>query len=503
MQFTNRYKVIIDSEGKMKKIIIALMLLALSVGAYSCGGGAGSVDRPKGENPGTPSVVQLSPSQFVAQTNTVIALHAKVLDGNGKPLANRRVIFTNLSPVGVLSSTTAETGGAGIATVTLKSTTQGFATVQAEVNKDAGQARCRKTVFFSSNSCCQLIPTLTMSVDDGDGTPNEPDDFILLKNANDNQRLITATVSNGLFLITGSMVTFGSDRPYKVGTDPDAACSDGSSTCEVIFPAGNTALTNDFGEASVLVEVVPTALSSIGTTLNILAQADIGAFNLVTLFLEPVFVQSVAVSANPKTVDSGGTSAITANVTTTAGTPAPDGTTVNLSVTQGSGGVDPFAQTTGGVATAQFTAPTLAEGAGNETDTITASVGGQQGSTNVTVTAPEAPPPTPTPDTTSPTVTSTDPGPDGTLDISGGNPVPVKITFSENIDCSTVTPATITITPSAGVNWTVASCSGPNVEFRGTLIGGGTSYTVNIGTGVKDLAGNVAVAYVFSFTTTP
>jgi hypothetical protein len=121
----------------------------------------------------------------------------------------------------------------------------------------------------------------------------------------------------------------------------------------------------------------------------------------------------------------------------------------------------------------------------------------------VTVTAPEAPPPTPTPDTTSPTVTSTDPGPDGTLDISGGNPVPVKITFSENIDCSTVTPATITITPSAGVNWTVASCSGPNVEFRGTLIGGGTSYTVNIGTGVKDLAGNVAVAYVFSFTTTP
>ncbi len=60
----------------------------------------------------------------------------------------RRVIFTNLSPIGVLSSTTAETNDSGIATVTLKSTTDGFSTVQAEVNKDVGQARDRKTMIF-------------------------------------------------------------------------------------------------------------------------------------------------------------------------------------------------------------------------------------------------------------------------------------------------------------------------------------------------------------------
>ncbi len=125
-----------------------------------------------------------------------------------------------------------------------------------------------------------------------------------------------------------------------------------------------------------------------------------GAFNLVTLFLHPVFVQSVTVSANPPSVASGGTSAIAAQALTNAGTPVSDGTTINFSVTQGKGGVEPFAQTTNGIATAQFNAPTLAAGAGNETDRITASVGGQPvppPSTTVTVIAPAAPTPTPTP----------------------------------------------------------------------------------------------------------
>ena len=76
--------------------------------------------------------------------------------------------------------------------------------------------------------------------------------------------------------------------------------------------------------------------------------------------------------------------------------------------------------------------------------------------------------------------------------------MPVTIAFSENIDCSTVTPATITIGPSSGVNWTLTSCSGPNVVFKGTLTAS-SSYTINVGTGVKDLAGNVAVATTFSF----
>ena len=53
----------------MKKAFILLVLLALSLSAFSCGNGAGSADSPSGENPGIPSVVQLLPSHFIAQTN--------------------------------------------------------------------------------------------------------------------------------------------------------------------------------------------------------------------------------------------------------------------------------------------------------------------------------------------------------------------------------------------------------------------------------------------------
>jgi hypothetical protein len=373
-------------EDKMKKIIIALILLALSVGAFSCGGGAGSADTPRGENGGTPSVVQLSPSHFVAQTNTSITLHAKVLDGNGAPVANTLVTFTNLSSIGVLSSTTARTTNTGLATVSLKSTTDGFSTVQAEVSKDVGQARDRKTVMFSSNTPLVqpgLTPSLTLSVDDGDGIPNETNDFVLT-NAIDNQRLITATVSVGGTPVKGSKVTFGADRAFKIGSNPAAICSDGSATCEVIFPQGNSATTNDSGDASVLVEVKPTASSFIEAPLNITALADNGAFNLVTLLLEPV--QSVTVSADPTSVASGGTSTITAQALIKGGSPVPDGTAVNFTVNPpANGSVDtPFAQTISGIATAKFTAATVTS---NTSATIFAFVGGISGQVPVTITA--------------------------------------------------------------------------------------------------------------------
>jgi hypothetical protein len=258
-------------------------------------------------------------------------------------------------------------------------------------------------------------------------------------------------------------------------------------------------MTDTNGEASVLVRVIPSTLRALPTVINITALADNGAFNIVSLTLSPVSIQKVEVFANPLTVDSGGTSAITAQVTTTAGTPVPDGTTVTFKADMG--GIDPFSQTTDGIAKATFNAPTLEAGASDETVKITASANGKSSlPVSVTVIAPE---PEPVEDTTSPTVSSTTPVINGTLDVSdaGENPVAVAITFSENIDCSTVTPATVTITPTSGVNWTLTSCSGPNVIFRGTLTA--SSYTVNVGTGVKDLAGNGAVAYVFSFSVVP
>jgi hypothetical protein len=367
-------------EDRMKKIIILFILLALSLFSFNCGGGSGSSNSPKGENPGEPSIVQLLPAQFVAQTNSIITLHAKVLDGNGAPVKNMPVSFTNLSSIGILNATTAQTNNAGIATVTLKSTTSGFSTVQAEINKGAGQVRDRKTMFFSAHSISQLRPTMTLTVD-GFGDP-----YTLFEAGigNDNEVTVTATVANAASVISGSIVTFASDRPYRVGTDPDAECSDESENCDVRFPAGIYAITNDFGEATVPVNVEPSALTSIETTLNIMAQADIGAFNMVTLFLNPVKVQNVTISANPQTVASGGTSTITAQVLTNAGTPAPDGTTVNFSVNPISrGSIEPFAQTTDGFAEAEFTAAAVTS---NTNATIEARVGNASGDVDISIT---------------------------------------------------------------------------------------------------------------------
>jgi len=456
----------------MKKIIILSVLLALSLFSFNCGGGSGSSSSPKGENPGEPSVVQLLPSHYVAQTNSSITLYAKVLDGNGAPVKNIPVSFTNLSPIGVLSAVSSKTNSSGIASVTLKSTTSGFATVQGEVNIGTGQVRDRKTVFFSSLSASQSIPTLDLTADD----------YELFQNTNDNEAIVTATVFDGFGQrVIGMDVLFGSDSE------------------EATFPLGSLAMTDTSGQASVLVRVIPSTLRALPTVINITALADNGAFNIVSLTLSPVSIQKVEVFANPLTVDSGKTSTITAQVTTTAGTPAPDGTTVNF--TTDVGGIDPFSQTTDGRTEVTFNAPTLEAGASDSTALITASTGGKSDSVTVTTIAPEPEPePEPEPDTTKPEVDSTTPANNGTLDISvsGGNPVPVTIAFSENIDCSTVTPATVTIMPSAGVNWTLTSCSGSNVVFRGILTAPGP-YTVSIGTGVKDLSGNVAVASVFSF----
>jgi hypothetical protein len=102
---------------------------------------------------------------------------------------------------------------------------------------------------------------------------------------------------------------------------------------------------------------VPSVLRDLPTTINITALAANGAFNMVSLTLAPVTIQTINVFANPATIESGGTSTITAQVLTNTGAPAPDGTTVNFTVSpSSSGGIDPFAQTTDGIAEAEFTA---------------------------------------------------------------------------------------------------------------------------------------------------
>jgi hypothetical protein len=372
--------------GEMiKKFFMPVAFFTLIFFMTSCGGsGGGSSSTSRGVNAGIPSVVKMTDVQHIVQTNSFAFFKARILDGNGTPVPNELVTFTNLSPIGTLNAvnatTVAYTDDLGFATATVKSNEEGFVTVQAEVNSGAGQVRDRRTVFFTSGSLA-LFPFMILDVDsDGDGSFNEPDDFILLQDETDNEVLVRATVFDQFgFRVGGTGVLFGADAPYRVGTDDTAPCSDGSADCEVVFPSGVQKFTNSLGEAFVLVRFEANSIRSIQTLFNVLAQADNGAFNLVTLFVEPVFIDRVILSADPSIVDTGGSSTISADVITNLNTPPPDETTVNFRTTCGS--VEPFGQTTDGRAEVDFTAPST-EG----TCTITGSVAGVSGFVSVRVT---------------------------------------------------------------------------------------------------------------------
>ncbi len=365
----------------MKKYLMLFLLVSIVFSMASCGGsGSGSSSSPPGGDPNVAFYVKLRPSHIIAQTNTSIYFHARVINREGNPIPNVPVYFTNVSPIGTfdVNPPVVNTDQYGYATVKLLSTTEGFATIQAEVNTGSGQVRDRRTVFFSIYSLV-LLPRMELEVDgDNDGTYDEDNDFILFQTTTDNQVIVRATVYDRYGqLVSGSAVIFGADWPYRVGSE--TTCSDGGTSCEVWFPLGNTATTDIDGEALVLVQVDPIILRTIQTVLNITALADNGATGMVSLFLLPVSVSTVTLSANPAVVEPEGTSAITAAVLLNTGGPAPDGTTMSFTTTCGS--VTPFAQTTDGVAEAEFTAP-----ATPGTCTITGRVGTVSGTTTVTVT---------------------------------------------------------------------------------------------------------------------
>lgn len=398
----------------MKKAIILLTLLTLSLFTFSCGGGAGSSSSPEGINPGIPSVVKLLPIQSVAQTNSSIYLHTKVLDGNGIPVPNTPVTFINMSPIGVLSSMGANTDASGIATVTLSSTTPGFSRIQAEVDTGAGQVRDQEIVYFSTFELTWPQPTITLSIDgedddDSNGNPfgigetyDEPEDFNFFETAADDTATVRAIARDEFGnKIVGMNVTFSGDT--------------GAS-----FPLGDTFTTNSDGEAFAQVRIDPTSVVGFETALNIQAVGENGAVGVITVFLEPVSLTGITLTANPTTIASGGTSTIIATITISAGT-IPDDIPVYFSVSPVTiGSVSPvMALTSGGVATTTFTASATATG----TATITARIGALTGPVNVTVVS--------TLQVTGPGVLDTSPPPatSGTFTISGGtSPYTVTVT---------------------------------------------------------------------------
>ncbi|MDA8106327.1 MAG: Ig-like domain-containing protein [Nitrospiraceae bacterium] len=367
----------------IKKSLLPIALILMMALLAGCGGGAGSSSAPAGVDPAVPSIVQLLPVQQIVQTNSSISLRAKVLDGNGAVIAGVPVVFTNLSLLGVLSSTTATTNSMGYATVSIFSTDSGFATIQAEVNTGSGKVRDKKTVFFSvfdlfPPTGAVGAPTLTLAVDNNnDGSFNDPSDFVLLDTTA--EAIIRATVLDGTGApVLGDTVTFGAD------------------STEATFPDGAVKQTDSAGEAFVRLKVVPAELRDVTIPLNVNAvSTNTKAFNVLTLYLEPVTVGNVKVTANPKSIQTGGTSTITANVTTTAGVSVPNGTSVNFTITPSTfGGIPPYSQTTNGLATATYTAPATAAASGQSV-TVTATVTGVSGSDTVIVTPPPVTPPAP------------------------------------------------------------------------------------------------------------
>jgi alpha-tubulin suppressor-like RCC1 family protein len=105
-------------------------------------------------------------------------------------------------------------------------------------------------------------------------------------------------------------------------------------------------------------------------------------------------------------------------------------------------------------------------------------------------------------DTVKPTVSATVPA-------AGASGVAVTqtvtATFSENIDCASVTSSTVTLS-AGGLSVPAAlACSGKVVTLDpASLLSAGTAYTLTITTGVRDLARNTLAAnYTAGFTTAP
>lgn len=357
----------------IKNLALIVTLISFAFTLSSCGGGAGSLDPIGGQNPGVPSKVELAPSSFIAQTNGFITFNAKILDGNGKPVSNTAVHFTNLSSIGVLNTTLAYTDSNGIALANLSSTTPGFATILAQVYTGAGQVRDRKTVFFTTRDVLAVSMDLDVNSVPGNAIFNELSDFTLFESDSDDTFEVLATVRDA----GGNPVGGGWSVTWS------------RSHTEATWVRTETS-TNVFGQAKAVIKVEPASIRNTETHLNIMAFAGNGAANMVTLFLRPVVPDPTTsyLTANPPVVDRGETSTITAVVMLNTGSRAPDGTTVNFGVTcdpnDYPGLVTPFSQTTGGVATATFTAPPVPA-----TCTITARVAGVTiGTVNVTVRAP-------------------------------------------------------------------------------------------------------------------
>lgn len=482
-------------EDTMKKFFILVVLLGLTLSFAGCGGGGGSMNSPKGENPGKATLVELTPTHFVSQTNSDITLHAKVLDGNGNPVADLPVRFTNLSPVGSLDRITDKTNAAGIATATLHSHEVGFATIQAEVDEGLNQVRDRIVVYYSDFALMWPEPTIVLDIDaDNDGIYNEASDFNFFETPTDDSATLRATAFDEFGKrIVGMNITFSGNS--------------GSS-----FPLGNTFMTNSEGQAFTFLQVSPTSVVGQETSLLIQAVGSNGSADVIAVFLQPVYLTGINMIANPPGVvgSEGETATVTAYLLTSAGT-IPDDLAVQFSVSPVTAGfVSPLVDLTdNGAASTVFTPSATYLGdaivtatIGNVTNTITILVAGA-----LTVS-----PPSQTVDgvvggTATYIISNGIPPYTVTTDDATLPPVPTTVvssgdTFGVTVPAGTAaTTATYTVTDAAGhtvavtLDVTFVPPAAPVADFIGIPVSGIAPLTVNF----TDLSTGSPTSWAWSF----
>ncbi|MFQ3573644.1 MAG: hypothetical protein SNJ53_03320 [Thermodesulfovibrionales bacterium] len=469
----------------MKRGIISVfivLLFALSILSGCGGGGVGTADVPFGVNPSIPSSIRLDASTYAASTNASVALFARVLDGNGLPVAGIPVTFTNLSSVGVFTSersglllidkmqkSTVVTDSNGIARVSIFSSNSGWATILAQVS-GYNHVRDRKLIYFSTSDFTpSLLPTISLDVECVLITNNTctGNAYVLFENDHDSRVAITATVKDEY----GSLAIAA---PLTWST---------SHTTEVTFERQDT-ITNTSGKGTAIVNVNPSILRSIDTYVNIMVTSSIvnqngiaiSPMGIVSLLLKPVVVDTTisTLTATNTYVNTGGTTTIIADIKSSIGQPVPNGTPVDFSTTCGS--LNPLSTTTtNGRATTTFTAPQTTPTGGK--CTVTAKVAGTTiGSIDINITQTLA---------VSPSSMTLSELQTATFTIYGGVPPYAVASRHDNV---TVTPTTVstsggtfTATPSASFCTPVApatTCTGTAViEVRDTA---GTTVTVTL-----------------------
>ncbi|MBF0539546.1 MAG: hypothetical protein HQL03_14970 [Nitrospirae bacterium] len=518
--------------------LYVMLFCLLAISLASCGGGgggggsAGNDYTPPQPNVAVPHTILLSSDRTIGQSNSPIYMTALVTDVNGRPVQNTNVTFTKTSTAGNISPSLltafdikdvavykVQTDIYGRAGIKVNSTTSGYVTVEAYT--DAGLMARRSMLFVSSGTTINQFTPISVVLDidsNNNGVYNEADDYKVCQTKADQTVNVRATVyfkgekaaGVGMILTTdlNNLVNFYNNIYGIYTVDPttgvrtltgcdyngdgvvDSICfTTHTSTSGVpsYWFSEDRVYTNSAGMAYTVFTISCQTITQ-ERLISVLATTDSYSFpefsstakysgtGSTTLFMEPVIVSSITVTANPTEVATGQTSYITASVNTTLGNAtAPDGTFVQFyadckdSTATALSSFNPqTAQTVNGIATTIFTAPTQIPTGDTGQCTIQARVASVSGF--VPLTANRALAVTPT------TQTLTDPnvGDTATYNVVGGaKPYSVRsgdphVTVS--ISGSTVTATVASVPQDDTLNVPITVTDAKHTEVTVTLV---------------------------------